>query len=62
MLENRTAIIIAHRLSTIKNCDRILVIQKGGIIEDGSHQVLMDKKGTYYNLYTKQLRAEKVLE
>jgi ATP-binding cassette subfamily B protein len=62
MLENRTAIIIAHRLSTIKNCDRILVIQKGGIIEDGSHQVLMNKKGTYYNLYTKQLRAEKVLE
>lgn len=62
MLENRTAIIIAHRLSTIKNCDRILVIQKGNIIEDGSHQALMHKKGAYYNLYTKQLRAEKVLE
>lgn len=62
MLENRTAIIIAHRLSTIKNCDRILVIEKGTIIEDGSHQALMQKKGTYYKLYTKQLRAEKVLE
>ncbi|MFT5648290.1 MAG: ATP-binding cassette subfamily B protein, partial [Aureispira sp.] len=61
MLENRTAIIIAHRLSTIKNCDRILVIQKGNIIEDGSHPILMQKKGAYYNLYTKQLRAEKVL-
>jgi ATP-binding cassette subfamily B protein len=62
MLENRTAIIIAHRLSTIKNCNGILVIQKGNIIEDGSHPILMQKKGAYYNLYTKQLRAEKVLE
>jgi len=60
MLENRTAIIIAHRLSTIKNCDRILVIQKGAIIEDGNHRNLMAKKGKYYELYTKQLRAEQV--
>lgn len=61
MLENRTAIIIAHRLSTIKNCDRILVIQKGTILEDGNHQTLMSKKGKYYDLYTKQLRSEQIL-
>ncbi|MCH2043381.1 MAG: ABC transporter ATP-binding protein/permease [Saprospiraceae bacterium] len=60
MLKGRTSIIIAHRLSTIKNCDRILVIQKGQILEDGSHNVLMKKHGKYYDLYTKQLRAEQV--
>lgn len=61
MLQDRTAIIIAHRLSTIKNCDRILVIQKGAIIEDGSHNELMAQKGKYYRLYTKQLRAEQIV-
>lgn len=60
MLKDRTAIIIAHRLSTIKNCDRILVIEKGKILEDGSHNDLMAKKGRYYGLYTKQMRVEKV--
>ncbi len=60
MLQGRTAIIIAHRLSTIKNCDRILVIQKGEIAEDGSHYELMKQKGKYYQLYTKQLRTEKL--
>ncbi|MFK7947717.1 MAG: ABC transporter ATP-binding protein [Saprospiraceae bacterium] len=60
MLEGRTSIIIAHRLSTIKNCDRILVIQKGGILESGSHQTLMQKGGKYHELYTKQLRTEQV--
>lgn len=58
MLQDRTSIIIAHRLSTIKNCDRILVILKGEIVEDGSHAELMAKKGKYYGLYTKQMRAE----
>ncbi|BDS14501.1 ABC transporter ATP-binding protein [Aureispira anguillae] len=61
MLQNRTAIIIAHRLSTIKNCDRILVIQKGKIIEDGSHSDLMKQGGKYHSLYTKQLSAERIL-
>ena len=62
MLQDRTSIIIAHRLSTIKNCDRILVIQKGKISEDGSHAELMQQKGRYYGLYTKQLRAEYLTE
>lgn len=55
LIHNRTAIIIAHRLSTIKNCDRILVLSHGEIIEDGNHQTLMDLQGHYYQLYTKHL-------
>lgn len=62
MIKGRTSIIIAHRLSTIKNCDRILVIKKGKIIEDGSHHDLMVKKGYYYNLYTRQLREQREKE
>ncbi len=61
ILEGRTSLIIAHRLSTIKNCDRILVIKKGGIVEDGNHEDLMNKKGRYYDLYTRQLREEKAI-
>jgi ATP-binding cassette subfamily B protein len=62
ILEGRTSIIIAHRLSTIKNCDRILVVRKGKIIEDGSHKELMTKKGYYYSLYTRQLREQREKE
>jgi len=62
MIKGRTSIIIAHRLSTIKNCDRILVIKKGKIIEDGSHHDLMVRKGYYYNLYTRQLREQREKE
>ncbi|MFZ1322581.1 MAG: ABC transporter ATP-binding protein [Ignavibacteria bacterium] len=59
LIKGRTSIIIAHRLSTIKNCDRIIVIKKGKIIEDGSHRDLMLAKGNYYNLYTRQLREQR---
>jgi len=59
IMEGRTSIIIAHRLSTIKHSDRILVITKGRIIEDGSHYELMRNKGVYYRLYTRQLREER---
>ncbi len=55
MIAGRTSIIIAHRLSTIKNCDRILVIKNGQILEDGSHKELLQQKGYYYDLYTKQV-------
>ena len=57
LIRNRTSIIIAHRLSTIRNCDRILVIRKGNVIEDGNHEALIAEKGFYYDLYTKQARA-----
>jgi len=56
LIKDRTAIIIAHRLSTIKNCDRILVIKKGQVAEEGSHQELINLRGKYYELYTRQIR------
>lgn len=55
LLKGRTSFIIAHRLSTIKNCDRIMYVSNKGIIESGSHDELMNKKGHYYKLYTAQL-------
>ncbi len=58
LLKNRTSFIIAHRLSTIKNCDRILYIGNKGIMEAGSHDELMAKKGAYYELYTAQAREQ----
>lgn len=57
-LEGRTSFIIAHRLSTIRSADRILVIDKGRIIEEGTHKELLKKKGYYYRLYTNQLMEE----
>lgn len=59
VLENRTSFIIAHRLSTIRACDRILVIEDGRIIEDGTHQSLMELRGHYWRLYTHQYIEEK---
>ncbi len=56
LIHGRTSIIIAHRLSTIRNCDRILVVRQGQIIEAGSHEKLLEQKGFYYQLYTKQSR------
>ena len=55
MMQGRTSFIIAHRLSTIKNCDRIMYIDQGGILESGTHQELIEKKGYYYRLYTAQM-------
>jgi ATP-binding cassette subfamily B protein/subfamily B ATP-binding cassette protein MsbA len=54
VMENRTSIIIAHRLSTIQHVDKIIVIHRGEIREEGSHQELLAKKGLYYDLYRLQ--------
>lgn len=54
LLKGRTAIVIAHRLSTIKEADKIIVLHKGEIREQGHHQELIDQKGLYYTLYTLQ--------
>ena len=53
--ENITTIIIAHRLSTIMRCDKIYVMDKGVIIESGSHNELIRQGGTYFNLWKEQL-------
>lgn len=58
ILEKRTALIIAHRLSTIKNADRIIVLDNGKIIEQGSHQELLKAQGHYFNLYTGQFTID----
>jgi ATP-binding cassette, subfamily B, bacterial len=58
ILKGRTSFIIAHRLSTIKSADRILVIEKGEVIESGTHKQLLNQKGYYYRLYTNQFLEE----
>ena len=58
-MEGRTTFIVAHRLSTIKNADIILVMDKGRILEQGTHQELLRKKGYYYNLYNSQFNLGK---
>ncbi len=56
LMEGRTSFIIAHRLSTVRNVDRILVLERGQIIEQGSHKELLELKGKYYSLYEEQFK------
>ena len=56
LLKGRTSIIIAHRLSTISGADRILVLDKGKIVEDGNHKSLLEARGAYYELYMNQFK------
>lgn len=58
VLRGRTSFIVAHRLSTIQNADIILVIENGTIVEQGTHEALLEKKGHYYALYTQQFQLE----
>ncbi len=54
LMQDRTSFVIAHRLSTIRGADIILVMDKGAIIEQGSHEELMAARGFYYDLYSSQ--------
>ncbi len=58
--KGRTAVVIAHRLSTVMNADKIVVLEKGEIIEEGTHSELIELKGSYFNLVKNQLALEKI--
>ena len=57
LMEGRTSFVIAHRLSTIRDADQVLVIDGGKIVESGTHQALLDKRGFYHQLYTSQFKG-----
>ncbi len=59
LMKGRTSFIVAHRLATVKNADLILVMKDGGIVEQGSHSELLNKKGFYYELYNSQFPDRK---
>lgn len=62
IMKGRTTFMIAHRLSTVRDCDVILVVKDGKIIEKGSHRELIAAKGHYYSLYTRQFEDSKLKE
>ena len=60
MMDGRTSIVIAHRLSTIRHCDRILVLDGGRIVEDGTYEQLIEKNGLFAELVERQRIGEKI--
>ena len=57
-MKDRTTFVIAHRLTTILNADKIVVLSRGTIVEQGTHAELIDRKGIYYNLYQGQFKED----
>lgn len=55
IMKNRTSLIISHRISSVKQADHIIVLEEGKVIEEGNHQELLEKEGTYYETFRKQL-------
>ena len=62
LMQNRTSIVIAHRLSTVRRADKIVVMEKGRIIETGTHEELLEKGGKYKKLYELQFAEEEIFE
>jgi ATP-binding cassette, subfamily B, multidrug efflux pump len=60
LMEGRTSLVIAHRLSTIREADNVVVIRNGEIVEQGTHQQLLEKRGFYHHLYTIQFKGEAI--
>jgi ATP-binding cassette, subfamily B, bacterial MsbA len=58
LMRSRTTIVIAHRLSTIEHCDRIIVLERGTIVEEGTHAALLARSGVYARLHSRQFRDE----
>ena len=54
LMKNRTTLVIAHRLSTIKKANKIVVLDKGEVVESGAHETLLNKKGFYHKLFISQ--------
>jgi ATP-binding cassette subfamily B protein len=54
LMKNKTSFVIAHRLSTIQNANHILVVDHGDVVEQGTHEELMQSKGAYYKMYASQ--------
>ncbi|MFH0995424.1 MAG: ABC transporter ATP-binding protein [Pseudomonadota bacterium] len=60
LMKGRTSFVIAHRLSTIRDADQVIVVNDGKIVEQGSHQQLLDKRGFYNNLYVSQFKGQEI--
>ena len=60
LMKGRTSFVIAHRLSTIRDADKVVVIDHGEIVEQGTHQQLLDQKGFYYHLYVSQFKGQQL--
>jgi len=60
IIDKRTTILISHRISTVKDADRIIVLDEGRIVEEGSHEELLEHEGLYADIYRRQLLEEEI--